>query len=117
MAKIITYTTGPIENVHTPVTTDLHLKYLNNDKKTATVRGRVFDLNGVKTLLFDSGDITLAPDASTFSLGVDPSGTDEYEVQFESDQKEVQFSVWGYSGGVLNAGQRVVHAELTKLKK
>lgn len=117
MAKIITYTTGPIENVHTPVTTDLHLKYLNNDKKTATVRGRIFSLNGVKTLIFDSGDITLVPDESAVTLEIAVGGTVEYEVQFESNQKEVQFSVWGYTDGVANAYHRVVHAELTELKK
>ncbi|MEW4267299.1 hypothetical protein Q0N30_26995 [Priestia megaterium] len=110
------YTTGPIENIHSPIVTDLHLKFLNNSGSTAKVRGKVFKLNGEKVKIFDTGNITLGSRESDVFAGIDLSGVLQYEVQFITNQSKVQFSTWGfYSISVNSPAHRVVHSELTKL--
>ena len=116
------FTTGPIENIGTP-SIEVLLKALNNSSaNTATVQARVFSLNGVKTLLFESGPLTLAPQSSIVIKRVDLSDVVQYEVQFEhnltgASKNKVQFSSWGFDlNGASNPSQRIVHAELSKLK-
>ncbi|MCM3541177.1 hypothetical protein [Priestia endophytica] len=116
------FTTGPIENTGTP-SIEVLLKALNNSSaNTATVQARVFSLNGIKTLLFESGPITLDPQSSVVIASVDLSDVVQYEVQFEHDltgasKNKVQFSSWGFDlNGELNPSQRVVHAELSKFR-
>jgi hypothetical protein len=116
------FTTGPIENTGTP-SIEVLLKALNNSSaNTATVQARVFSLNGVKTLLFESGPLTLAPQSSIVIEIVDLSDVFQYEVQFEhnltgASKNKVQFSSWGFvSNGQLNPSQRIVHAELSKFR-
>ncbi|KRF47272.1 hypothetical protein ASG98_17160 [Bacillus sp. Soil531] len=113
MAK---FTTGPIENVHTPKVTDLHIKFLNNSNSTATVRGRVFRLNGPKVKIFDTGNFTLNSKSSNVFLAINVSGADQYEVIFTTDQSKVQFSAWGFDSRSVNSpAHRVLNSELTEL--
>lgn len=116
------FTTVPIENTGTP-SIEVLLKALNNSSaNTATVQARVFSLNGVKTLLFESGPLTLAPQSSIVIERVDLSDVVQYEVQFEhnltgASKDKVQFSSWGFDlNGALNPSQRIVHAELSKFR-
>ncbi|MCF2132022.1 hypothetical protein L1I79_37225 [Strepomyces sp. STD 3.1] len=116
------FTTGPIENTGTP-SVEVVLKALNNSSvNTATVQARVYSLNGIKTLLFDSGPQILEPQSSFIIGTVDLTDVVQYEVQFEHDltgpsKNKVQFSSWGFdSADQLNPSQRIVHAELSKYK-
>ena len=115
----ILYSTGPLEQENTGVD-EVRVKVLNNSPTdTATVRIRVFDLNGTKIRIANAL-VTIPPQASAFrTFGV--AGTNEYEVQVRieldgaTDQQIESFvlpSVWGRDGGVPVAVHRLVTDEL-----
>lgn len=117
----VLYSTGPIEEAGAGIT-NIIVKVLNNSPSdTATVRVRVFDLNGTKTRIFR--DTLIVPaQSSAFVQNINVNGTEQFEVQFRieldgaTNQQIESFvlpAVFGKNnGGRIQPETRVLTSEL-----
>ncbi|MBB2482102.1 hypothetical protein H5P36_18170 [Bacillus sp. APMAM] len=121
----LVYSTGPLENQidasAAKSSTTVYTKVLNNHKHTTiTAKIEVFRLDGTKTLI-DIATLTISPNSSGFHVS-DVSNAFEFEVQIKispsRDINDVLIGVFGKdAAGNLNPSHRLVHKELTRIRK
>lgn len=105
--------TGPIENDVPNKSQQAQVAIVNNNTVNATVRVKVFSLDGLNVLIFDSGNLILFPDSSIESLVSEIEGVSGWEIQCSSNKGKVFFDVFGQDANQrFNVNHRIVHAEM-----
>ncbi|ULL14120.1 hypothetical protein DVH26_06470 [Paenibacillus sp. H1-7] len=117
MACIKVYSTGPLENQANNRSTTVFTKVLNNSRtKNVRVRVLVFQLNGSKRLI-SNRLLTVPPGSSNFIATDLNSSVFQFEVRIRVLGSAL-LGVFGKTArGNLNPSHRLVHSELTLLKR
>ncbi|MFB8372254.1 hypothetical protein ACWIE6_00470 [Paenibacillus taichungensis] len=115
---LVKYSTGPVENAINTATVPgesrtFFAKAVNNGSSNATVRVRLFRLNGAKALV-STFTFTLAPGSSSFRV-LNVANLVQFEVEYTTTSKHVLVSGWGKNAtGRLVAAHRFSPTELAK---